>query len=275
MKQLKEIFANKATIWLFVELVVITVVAWAVFDPAVVNLYYRCRTLGFDTDKLLYAETTVGAWDEDASEEDRSDPYNPTEERRQQMLRQLTAVDGVASAYLYDEEYGSIGFTSHGYSPCRIDKDTLWLVAIRFVPDSRFFETYGLKPLPGSPSAEQLSHLQKRDQQAVLTRSGAMALFGSTDVLGRKITICYGDPDIVVTVVGVVEDFRKSMNNTLQSLIIRSDSLSKTECRYVIRLKEGMDAQRFVEEHGRELINNCQTGFNRISRLMTFEEHLE
>ena len=96
MKQLKEIFANKATIWLFVELVVITVVAWAVFDPAVVNLYYRCRTLGFDTDKLLYAETTVGAWDEDASEEDRSDPYNPTEERRQQMLRQLTAVDGVA-----------------------------------------------------------------------------------------------------------------------------------------------------------------------------------
>ena len=232
MKQLKEIFANKATIWLFVELVVITVVAWAVFDPAVVNLYYRCRTLGFDTDKLLYAETTVGAWDEDASEEDRSDPYNPTEERRQQMLRQLTAVDGVASAYLYDEEYGSIGFTSHGYSPCRIDKDTLWLVAIRFVPDSRFFETYGLKPLPGSPSAEQLSHLQKRDRQAVLTRSGAMALFGSTDVLGRKITICYGDPDIVVTVVGVVEDFRKSMNNTLQSLIIRSDSLSKTECRY-------------------------------------------
>ena len=69
MKQLKDIFASKATIWLFVELVVITVVAWAVFDPAVVNLYYRCRTLGFDTDKLLYAETTVGAWDEDASEE--------------------------------------------------------------------------------------------------------------------------------------------------------------------------------------------------------------
>ena len=275
MKQLKDIFASKATIWLFVELVVITVVAWAVFDPAVVNLYYRCRTLGFDTDKLLYAETTVGAWDEDASEEDRSDPYNPTEERRQQMLRQLTAVDGVASAYLYDEEYGSIGFTSQGYSPCRIDKDTLWLAAIRFVPDSRFFETYGLKPLPGSPSAEQLSHLQKRDRQAVLTRSGAMALFGSTDVLGRKITICYGDPDIVVTVVGVVEDFRKSMNNTLQSLIIRSDSLSKTECRYVIRLKEGVDARRFVEEHGRELINNCQTGFNRIRRLMTFEEHLE
>ena len=161
--------ARKATIWLFVELVVITVVAWAVFDPAVVNLYYRCRTLGFDTDKLLYAETTVGAWDEDASEEDRSDPYNPTEERRQQMLRQLTAVDGVASAYLYDEEYGSIGFTSQGYAPCRIDKDTLWLAAIRFVPDSRFFETYGLKPLPGSPSAEQLSHLQKRDRQAVLT----------------------------------------------------------------------------------------------------------
>ena len=137
-----------------------------------------------------------------------------TEERRQQMLRQLMAVEGVESAYLYDEEYGSMGFTSHGYSPCRIDKDTLgWRYPLR-TTTLLLLRDLRAEALPGSPSAEQLSHLQKRDRQVVLTRSGAMALFGSTDVLGRKITICY-DPDIVVTVVGVVEDFRKSMNNTL------------------------------------------------------------
>ena len=290
MKQLKEIFANKATIWLFVELVVITVVAWAVFDPAVVNLYYRCRTLGFDTDKLLYAETTVGAWDEDASEEDRSDPYNPTEERRQQMLRQLTAVDGVASAYLYDEEYGSIGFTSHGYSPCRIDKDTLWLAAIRFVPDSRFFETYGLKPLPGSPKAEELSHITMQEQKVVLTRSGAMALFGTPDVVGRQLTI---SPNLVeemavamgnntvnfgtfykVMVAGVVDDFRKSLPATLQAIIImpREHTFSG---QYIIRLKPGINAHRFIEERGHEIMQAGKRNSQHINRMMTFDDHLQ
>ena len=37
---------RRGSIWLFLELVVISVVAWVVIDPAVVNLYYRslrCR----------------------------------------------------------------------------------------------------------------------------------------------------------------------------------------------------------------------------------------
>lgn len=50
MKQLKDIFASKATLWLFLELIIITVVAWAVFEPAIVNLYYRSLSLGYDND---------------------------------------------------------------------------------------------------------------------------------------------------------------------------------------------------------------------------------
>ena len=36
---------GRGAIWLFLELVVITVVAWVVFDPAIVNLYHRCLPL--------------------------------------------------------------------------------------------------------------------------------------------------------------------------------------------------------------------------------------
>ena len=54
-----------ANSWLFLELVIITVVAWAVFEPAVVNLYYRSLPLGYDSGQLLFAETEVnGSWDE-------------------------------------------------------------------------------------------------------------------------------------------------------------------------------------------------------------------
>jgi hypothetical protein len=179
----------------------------------------------------------------------------------------------VASVYLYNDNYGSVGFTNHAYSICNNEGDTTYVANVNFVPDSHFFETYGLRPLPGSPSAEQLSRIQNMERQVVLTRSGAIALFGTTDVLGRKFTIIYQEP-FEVTVAGVVEDFRKSVSNTLRSLVITVYELNHTECHYIIRLKDGLDAHRFVEEHGQDLIRSGKTGFNRISRLMTFDEHL-
>ena len=258
---------------LFLELIIITVVAWAVFEPAVVNLYYRSLPLGYDNSQLLYAETAVGGeylMDEDGTPHD---PYDITEERRQQMLRQIADVEGVASVYLYNDDYGSLGYTNQACTQCCNEGDTMFVTHINFVPDARFFETYGLRPLPGNPSTEQLSQIRKQDQQVVLTRSGAIALFGTTDVLGRKFTIIYQDP-IEVTVAGVVEDFRKSVSNTLRSLVITVYELNHTECHYIIRLKDGIDAHRFVEEHGQDLIRSGKTGFNRISRLMTFDVHL-
>ena len=263
-----------ANTWLFIELVIITVVAWAVFEPAVVNLYYHSLPLDYDNSQLLYAETAVGGeylMDEDGTPHD---PYEITEERRQQMLRQLSDVEGVASVYLYNDDYGSVGFTNHAYAICNYEGDTTYVASINFVPDARFFETYGLRPLPGSPSAEQLSRIQNMDRQVVLTRSGAIALFGTTEVVGRKFTIIYQEP-FEVTVAGVVEDFRKSVSNTMRSLIITPEELRHTQCYYVIRLKPGIDARHFVEEHGQDLIRSGKTGFNRISRLMTFDEHLQ
>jgi len=263
-----------ANTWLFLELVIITIVAWAVFDPAVVNLYYRSLPLGYDSGQLLYAETEVnGSWDE-LVDGVPQDPYEMTEKRRNQILRQLTSVEGVESAYLYEQEFGAVGYSRPAFNECVVGGDTLYLAVINFNSDAHFFETYGLKPLPGSPSAAELSRLSYQEQQVVLTRSGAIALFGTADVVGRHLTICY-DPAIEATVAGVVEDFRMSVSNTIHSMIIKPQKPQYTTCRYVIRLKKGQNARHFVEEHGQELIHSGQTGFSRISRLMTFDEYLQ
>ena len=260
---------------LFLELVIITVVAWAVFDPAVVNLYYRSLPLGYDSGQLLYAETEVnGSWDE-LVDGVPQDPYEMTEKRRNQILRQLTSVEGVESAYLYEQEFGAVGYSRPAFNECVVGGDTLYLANINFCSDAHFFETYGLKPLPGSPSAAELSRLSYQEQQVVLTRSGAIALFGTADVVGRRLTISSNDPAIEATVAGVVEDFRMSVSNTVHSMIIKPQKPQYTTCRYVIRLKKGQNAQHFVEEHGQELIHSGQTGFSRISRLMTFDEYLQ
>ena len=273
MKQILNNILN-ANSWLFLELIIITVVAWAVFDPAVVNLYYRSLPLDYDSSQLLYAETEVnGSWSE-LVDGVPQDPYEMTEKRRDQILRQLTSVEGVESAYLYEQDYGSLGFSQPTFTGCLADGDTLYLANINFCSDAHFFETYGLKPLPGSPSAAELSRLSYQDQQVVLTRSGAIALFGTADVVGRRLTICY-DPAYEATVAGVVEDFRMSVSNTIRSMIIKPQKPQYTTCRYVIRLKKGQNARHFVEEHGQELIRSRQTGFSRISRLTTFDEYLK
>ena len=260
---------------LFLELVIITVVAWAVFDPAVVNLYYRSLPLGYDSSQLLYAETEVnGSWNK-VVDGVPQDPYEMTEKRRDQILRQLTSVEGVESAYLYEQDFGSVGYSRPAFNECVVGGDTLYLTNINFCSDAHFFETYGLKPLPGSPSAAELSRLSYQEQQVVLTRSGAIALFGTADVVGRRLTISSNDPAIEATVAGVVEDFRMSVSNTIRSMIIKPQKPQYTTCRYVIRLKKGLNAHRFVEEHGKELIGSGQMGFSRISRLMTFDEYLQ
>ena len=260
---------------LFLELVIITVVAWAVFDPAVVNLYYRSLPLGYDSSQLLYAETEVnGSWSE-LVDGVPQDPCEMTEKRRDQILRQLTSVEGVESAYLYEQDYGAMGYSRPSFRECVAGGDTLYLASINFSSDAHFFETYGLKPLPGSPSAAELSRLSYQEQQVVLTRSGAIALFGTADVVGRRLTISSSDPAIEATVAGVVEDFRMSVSNTVRSIIIKPQKPQYTTCRYVIRLKKGLNAHRFVEEHGKELIGSGQMGFSRISRIMTFDEYLQ
>ncbi len=258
--------------WLFLELVIITVVAWAVLDPAVVNLYYRLLPMGYDHDRLLYAECTVRSSNTDKNDS-ILDTYQITEERRRQMLRQLSAVEGVASVYLFNDNYGAVGYDNQGYTEIIQEGDTTFLCNVNFVPDARFFETYGLQPLQGSPSADELSHINNLDRQVVLTRSGAITLFGTADVVGRRFNLNYQELT-EVTVAGVVEDFRKNVPNTLRSLIIRPAELNNTQCQYIIRLQEGINARRFVQEHGEELIRSGKTNFNRISRLMTYDDWL-
>lgn len=111
---------RRGSIWLFLELVVISVVAWVVIDPAVVNLYYRSLPMMYDADQLLYAKTKPKT-DADGFAE------NMTEERQMQFLRQLESMEGVESAYIYNRLNTVIGENSPFYHEVSNEKDTIWI----------------------------------------------------------------------------------------------------------------------------------------------------
>ena len=267
---------RRGSIWLFLELIVISVVAWVVIDPAVVNLYYRSLPMMYDADQLLYAKTKPKT-DADGFAD------NMTEERQMQFLRQLESMEGVESAYIYNRLNTVIGENSPFYHEVSNEKDTIWITKVPFASNARFFETYGLRPLPGSPSAEELSKIMKQGKpdKAVLTRKAALTLFGTDDVVGRHFQH-YGQPDtgrpmewIDATVMGVVEDFRLSLARDIRAIIFFPYTINHPEAHVVIRLKKGIHPGRFVEEHGQELISKGDTEFCRISKLMTFKDYIK
>ena len=256
-----------ASLWLFLELVVITVVAWVVFDPAIVNLYHRSLSMGYDNDRLLYAETHLGQISPNS--------YLVPDDRKMELIRLLESVDGIESVYLYDNEWGSVGYDNVGCHILKADQDTIYLPSLSFVHDANFFETYGLKPMPGSPSAEELSHIQMRSNEAVLTRSAAISLFGTDDVVGRHFQDIKPAETVEMKVTGVVEDIRVSVSRAVRSVIFTPCDLCAYRIFFVIRLKDGIHPKRFIEEHGKELITKGKTDYCRINKLMTFKEYLQ
>ena len=56
MKQLKEIFGRKTSIWLSLELVLVTFACWWAFDPVIVTSYVTNLPLGYDPDRLVRFE---------------------------------------------------------------------------------------------------------------------------------------------------------------------------------------------------------------------------
>ena len=67
-----------------------------------------------------------------------------------------------------------------------------------------FFDFFSFKVLKGNPSEILLS-----DNNIVLTRSAALRLFGSEDVIGKTITPSFNDAPYTVT--GIVEDIENSI----------------------------------------------------------------
>lgn len=124
-----------------------------------------------------------------------------------------------------------------------------------FLLHEQFFESLGLTPVGGSPSASVLSDECPEDG-AVITRSMALALFGTDQAVGRRIVeYDYSDPALAqgrkvvnrYTVAGVVEDFRFRPNERYSYiLLVPRTALASTNAKMLIRLRPEADAKAFA-----------------------------
>ena len=53
MKQLKDIFGRKTSIWLSLSIILVTIALWWAFDPLIVNTYVMRLPVGYDLDRIV------------------------------------------------------------------------------------------------------------------------------------------------------------------------------------------------------------------------------
>ena len=265
---------RREEIWLFLELVVITVVAWVVIDPAVVNLYYQNQQVGYDSDRLVLAEVTR-IYDTDGT--NSSVAIERVNEFLPRFAEKLKATDDVENVYGYENAYSTITSKYSGQRLICRENDTIGVSSVTFINGLHFFETYGLRPLPGSPSAEDLSELQQKSRQVVLSESAAKAIFGTTEnVVGRNITEPGQGENTPepMTVAGVVEDVQHVHFGSTHSTLYSPRQPDYYPKYLILRLKKGVKPARYVAEHASDVMNLAKMPFMRISKIMPYEEFL-
>ncbi len=260
------------SVWLFLELVVITIVAWVVVDPAVVNLYYLHLPKGYDSERLVYAEIRHLIHSEpvagDTPVGSKIAPW---------LTERLKETEGVENAYCYGNPYNFLSSRYSSQVPVCREHDTIYVACARFEEGRHFFETLGLRPLPGSPKAEELSEQKEAEKGAVLSESAAKYVFGTSEgIVGRRFTVLNtsnNEPEHW-TVAGVVADAQHQRYSSLHSMIYFPSYSGTTPSFIMIRLRKGVKPQKFVDEHAADIMSTVQTPFYRIKKMEPYEELL-
>ena len=264
MKQIwKNLWSQRAqNVWLFAELVVVCFVAWTQIDPIAVRLFYQNQPAGFDIDRLVVADArlykTMGQniYDHDGDEYYQQMSEQFTREMKQ-LKQHLLELDEVAYVSFLDAIEGYPRMNK-SYTDIPLPNDTITVPWCYFDIGQDFFETFGIQPLPGSPSQHDLSMNTGGGQSLILTRSLAERIYGSAEAaIGKNLDsgwtyVVEGNKtSIIYTILGVVEDVGARTDEYSTWMAFSPNgwfSNNQQKARLVIRLKPEVNMQRFVEE---------------------------
>lgn len=268
---IKNLWSRRAkNIWLFMELIIVTVVAWAVLDTVIVNHYVRNLPLGYDMSRYVQLDMeTIDEIDElqpDTIEE--IDRILHTLASNIQRLPEVAGASRSSGAWL----------EANSYSVTTWPKDTTERYSFfqfYLYPGWDFFSLFDMKSVGKSPSLEELKVYSYSPNDVILSESGARLLFGDTNPIGHYIG--ENTPDFSMEtaerIVGVVSDIRNHSSESdavgyyTINLMPQWDSFPTM----MIRLKDGESAQKFVNERYDFIKEELNGTFLKISDLMTLE----
>lgn len=276
--------------WVFAEIILITVLSFYFIDHFVVTTYdrYFCRPAGdFEREHLLVGQTGIKDFTPNSSSVGEASLY-----ALRDQIRALPEVQyaGFANYIVGQGTYLISSYASEGDSTRRCG------AYMDYYPlHEQFIEALGLTPVEGSPSARVLSE-ECPEGGVVITRSLAQAIFGTDQVVGRRMVEWdfsdralqeHGEPVIInrYTIAGVVEDFRLQENDRYAYSILCARIEVYATPKMLIRLKPDADAEAFINHYqtvsvpvgfpdGRSSASLLQAGNHFLYSLQTYKDWL-
>ena len=269
MKALKNIFSRSTSLWLSLELILVTVICWWTFAPVLENLYLWYLPYGYDADRIVRMEVASTL---NSTERMNSQDEICTEE--EMLLRKVQEIDDVEVAFR--TVYTAPGFSSH-LLHCKIG-DSTWIrfPTIYFQRESPLFKAYGIQSLTPEVPTDELTNDCEEDKTIILSRTFAMAAFGTTDVAGRMISLYYVQRDefIEYRIRAVVEDVRQGGmydDNTI-GYVCSTQGQTLTSRPVIVRLRKGVSVEQFREKCEHELLRTLMTEHCYIRKIETVRE---
>ena len=276
MKLLKEIFGRKTSIWLALELVLVTFACWWAFDPVIVSSYVAHLPLGYDPDHLVRFEVA-----NTLTLQKRYENQNALWNEEEGLLQKVQEMDGVETAYRAINNYVGSGISVSSYDLIH-DNDTLHATVYGFVRDDKMFEVFNIQSLTPDVPTSELTRDAVYEQTVILTRTTAMTLYGTTDVAGRTVksgiyayNLDKGDFEWQVKdlpIRAVVEDVRHGIYDRDHTIMFICQSGPSVNAPIIARLREDVDAQRFMEEHQQEMMHDLVAEHSYVRKMQTLSE---
>ena len=246
MKQLKDIFRRKSSIWLAIELVLVTFACWWAFDPVIVASYVVRMTMGYDADRIVKFEVASSSNLKEQKWEDIVDEESV-------LLQKVQDMDGVEMAYAASSTpigFGTVSMPKYFYH----DGDSVQCFCFGFNKDSRMFEVYGIQSLTPDVPTSELSHDCEEDNTIILTR---------WKLLASELNFDGDEPEWVkdkyYSIRAVVEDVRFfGYDRECTNAFICANSLP-VAVPIMARLREGVNAAQFVQAHEQEVQRDLVT----------------
>lgn len=255
---------RRANAWLFIELILVTILTWVMLDPVVVAEADARLPMGFDTEHMAVV-TMIHRSPDSQGYKAEYDSVDAARSAVESVMNRIRNFPGVVSAANLEENSlpGAQSISSNFLSTT----DSVLNSKIRpsntmyFTRGEPFFTTYGLKPEYNSPSLEELENMPKGD--IVLTRQLADLYFPDHDAVGNRLMGRVNGSDTAwAHVAGVVSDMRwQSFNrsNCLFFFTCNSDP-EATTISIVVCVAPEVDIDEFTRRFRHEAASDLAVG---------------
>ncbi len=271
---LKNLWSRRAAnVWLAIELVVLTILAWVILDPVIVKLYDSSRPVGYPSQQLAYF--TIKQYDKEwrfyDPQLDDSAHYFQVVRNIQTLLQERPEIESVAFTD-YSNQLGTKWFSYNRYFQ---NGDSIYAPSAYYIQGEGFFKTAGIQVLyPKGMTADELDNLPVNWFDRVITESMAKRLLGQSDVVGRDLRQPHNEDSHYPSphVVAVIKDIRlhPTRNTTIavfEPLYLGFDimmngylRLWQRKCRLLVRFKDEVNPDDFIQANHHWIYNELRGG---------------